>query len=143
MTDRRKAMISKIHIAKQQLQMADDSYRAMLARLAEGKTSSTKLTLQQLDDVLAEMKRLGFVQKTVRNIGKRPNPQDDRKRYMAKVEALLADQKRPWDYADGMALRMFKVEKVAWLDDDQLRRLMIGLEIDARRHGKGTEAWEK
>ncbi|RBH45462.1 regulatory protein GemA, partial [Pseudomonas sp. MWU13-2860] len=30
MTDRRKAMIAKIKIAQQQLQMADDSYRAML-----------------------------------------------------------------------------------------------------------------
>jgi phage gp16-like protein len=85
MTDRRKAMIAKIKIAQQQLQMADDSYRAMLARLADGKTSSTKLTLQQLDDVLAEMKRLGFVQKPAQKHGRRPQPKDTRETLMARL----------------------------------------------------------
>ncbi|BBF85721.1 phage protein [Aquitalea magnusonii] len=132
MTDRRKAMIAKIKIAQQQLQMADDSYRAMLARLADGKTSSTKLTLQQLDDVLAEMKRLGFVQKH----GRRPQPKDTRETLIAKVEAQLATAGRPWEYAHAMAKRMYKVEKLEWLDYEQLQGVMVALVYDARRNGR-------
>ncbi|KMQ73770.1 hypothetical protein Msub_20991 [Marinobacter subterrani] len=31
---------------------------------------------------------------------------------------------------------MFQVDRVDWLDDDQLFRLMQGLLVDARRHGE-------
>ncbi|BBF84422.1 phage protein [Aquitalea magnusonii] len=136
MTDRRKAMIAKIKIAQQQLQMADDSYRAMLARLADGKTSSTKLTLQQLDDVLAEMKRLGFVQKPAQKHGRRPQPKDSRETLMAKIEAQLATAGRSWEYAQGMAKRMYRIEKIEWLDYEQLNGVMVALVYDARRNGR-------
>ncbi|BAK76470.1 protein of unknown function [Pseudogulbenkiania sp. NH8B] len=143
MTDRRRAMIGKLHVARQQIGMAEEDYRAMLARVGEGKTSSTTLTLPQLDRALAEMKRLGFVPKPPQKAGKRPTPTDERERYMAKVEALLADAGRPWEYADATAKRMYQIDKVAWLDLAQLRSLMVALEIEARRHGRGTEPWEK
>jgi hypothetical protein len=57
MTDRRKAMISKIHIARQQLRMADDSYRPrwhvwQMARPAAPPHPA------QLDPVLAEFAAL-------------------------------------------------------------------------------------
>lgn len=143
MTDRRRAMIGKLHIARQQIGMAEEDYRAMLSRCADGKTSSTQLTLPQLDKALAKMKRLGFMPKPAPKAGKRPKPTDERERYMAKVEALLADAKRPWDYADATAKRMFKIDKAAWLDIAQLRSLMVALEIEVRRHGRGTEPWEK
>ncbi len=136
MTDRRKAMIAKIKIAQQQLQMADDSYRAMLARLADGKTSSTKLTLQQLDDVLAEMKRLGFVQKPAQKHGRRPRTKDTRETIMAKIEAQLTTAGRPWSYAHAMAKRMYKIEKLEWLEYEQLHGLMVALVYDAKRNGR-------
>ncbi|WP_371319715.1 phage protein GemA/Gp16 family protein, partial [Pseudomonas aeruginosa] len=51
-----------------------------------------------------------------------------------KITALLASAHRPWSYADHMARRMFQVERVEWLDDSQLYRLMQALIIDRSRH---------
>jgi len=55
---------------------------------------------------------------------------------MGKIEAFLAEAKRSWAYADGMALRMFKVERVEWLDPGQLQKMVAALTYDARRHGR-------
>lgn len=55
----RKAMICKIHVAKAQMRMGDDDYRAFLERVT-GKTSSSLLSLPQLKRVLEELKTMGF-----------------------------------------------------------------------------------
>jgi phage gp16-like protein len=52
-------MLAKIHIAKKQLALEDDSYRAMLMRVA-GQDSAATCTPAQLEAVIAEFKRLGF-----------------------------------------------------------------------------------
>ncbi len=55
----RRGAIAKIHIGRSQLAMGDDAYRDMLERLTGARSAGT-LTMQQLDTVLAEMRRLGF-----------------------------------------------------------------------------------
>ena len=55
---------------------------------------------------------------------------------MKKVEALLAEANRAWAYADGMAKHMFKVDRVDFLDDSQLHKLLQALIIDAKRQGR-------
>ncbi|MDP1092295.1 DUF1018 domain-containing protein, partial [Klebsiella pneumoniae] len=55
------------------------------------------------------------------------------------VEKLKNEAKRPWEYADGMALRMFKVERVDWLDAKQLGSLVSALTYDAKRNGRPTQ----
>lgn len=130
-----KGKLAQIHIAKAQLGLSDDEYRAILARTA-GVSSAKQLTNRNVGNVLAEFRRLGFVPKPAKKAGRKaPRPPATRQVVMSKVEALLADAGRPWAYADGMARRMFQVERVDWLDDDQLQRLMQALIIDAKRHG--------
>lgn len=51
--------IALIHVAKKQIAMVDDDYRAMLQRVA-GVSSSTDLDDAGLDRVMAEFERLGF-----------------------------------------------------------------------------------
>jgi len=51
---------SLIHVAKAQLDMSDDDYRAMLRRVA-GVASSRDLDERGLSEVMAEFRRLGFV----------------------------------------------------------------------------------
>lgn len=58
--DPRRALITKIHIARSQLGMDDDSYRANLAHYANGKTSCTQMTVTELEAVLSAFKKLGF-----------------------------------------------------------------------------------
>ena len=54
-------LIRLIHIAKQQVGMNDTDYRALLATVSRGKTSSKALSVEQLETVLRHMKAQGFV----------------------------------------------------------------------------------
>lgn len=128
--------LARIHIAKSQLGLDDETYRALLARVA-GVRSAKDLNQRQMRAVLAEFQRLGWTPRPSKRQGRAtPRPASSRRAVMAKIEALLAEAERPWAYADGMAMHMFKVARVEWLDDSQLQRLMQALIIDAQRHGR-------
>ncbi|HFC8543206.1 TPA: gp16 family protein [Neisseria weaveri] len=58
---KKQRLIRLLHVAKTQLMMADSDYRALLANLSCGKTSSTKLTLSELELAVQAMKARGFV----------------------------------------------------------------------------------
>lgn len=130
--DPRKTAIQLIHIAKSQLGLDDDTYRQML-NSTTGKNSCSKMDLTELQQVLDHLKTKGFKSKASRQHGQRPNPGQNRKALMSKVEALLTDSGLHWNYAHAMAQRMFKVEKVDWLEPDQLHKLVGALAINARR----------
>ncbi|HQU16654.1 MAG TPA: regulatory protein GemA [Gammaproteobacteria bacterium] len=55
----RRVKLAKIHVAKKQLGMEDDAYRAVICRVT-GQASAGACTPAQLDRLLAEFKRLGF-----------------------------------------------------------------------------------
>ena len=59
---------------------------------------------------------------------------------LGKVEALLADAKRPWAYAHNTARQMFKVARVEWLDSDQLHKLVAALQIDSQRQRRRSSS---
>ncbi|MDO9625162.1 MAG: regulatory protein GemA [Pseudomonas sp.] len=131
--------LAKIHVAKAQLGLDDETYRALLARIA-GVRSAKDLNTRQIGAVLAEFERLGFKPLPTKKAGRKaPKAAPDKAAMIVKIEAYLAEAKRPWAYADAMALRMFKVERVEWCDGDQLRRLIAALGYDAKRHGRPTE----
>mgnify|MGYP000147362375 FL=1 len=132
--DPRKTAIQIIHIAKSQLGLDDDTYRQML-NSTTCKNSCSKMNLTELQQVLDHLKNKGFKSKASRQHGQRPNPGQNRKALMGKVEALLTDSGLHWNYAHAMAQRMFKVEKVDWLEPDQLHKLVGALAINARRRG--------
>lgn len=130
--------LAKIHIAKAQLGLDDDTYRALLARVA-GVRSAKELSPRQIGAVLAEFERLGWKPAPPKKAGRKvPKPAPDRKKLLGKIEAFLAEANRPWAYVDGMALRMFQVERVEWCDSEQLGRLIAALGYDAKRHGRPT-----
>lgn len=58
---KKQRLIRLIHVAKSQLMMADSEYRALLANISCGKTSSTKLTLDELELAVRAMQARGFV----------------------------------------------------------------------------------
>lgn len=131
-----KGKLAQIHIAKAQLGLSDEDYRAILARTA-GVNSAKELTNRTVGGVMHEFRRLGFEPKPAKKAGRKaPRTPRSRQNVMAKIEAMLTHAQRPWAYADSMAKRMFNVERVDWLDDDQLHRLMTGLIIDAKRQGR-------
>lgn len=55
-------LLAKVHIAKKDLALADGDYRAILERIT-GRTSAKDCSERQLDAVLTEFRRLGWVPK--------------------------------------------------------------------------------
>lgn len=131
----RNPALAKIHIAKKELALDDDTYRAMLQSIA-GVSSSKELTDVGVTKVLAHLQRCGWKPRAAAKVGKKPSVSRGRKALVGKIEALLAEAKRPWSYADAMAKRMFGVEKTDWLEAEQLVKLVAALTYDAKRHGR-------
>lgn len=78
--------IRLIHVARRDLQMADDTYRAIVAQYAAGKTSCSDCDLDELETILAHMKRAGFkIKPTKAKPTERPLDMADESR---KVRAL-------------------------------------------------------
>jgi len=59
-SDKRKQLIRLIHVAKRELKLSDDAYRAALSEAANGKESSSDMTIKELESVLALFKNTGF-----------------------------------------------------------------------------------
>ena len=130
-----KALLSKIHIARQQLGLAEDVYRAKLQGMF-GKTSSKDLSPRQAEKLLEEFKRLGWKsQPSKRTTGKPHNfASPAMPELITKIEAQLADLKLPWAYADALARQMYKVQRVAWLrKSDQLTGLIAALHVEQEK----------
>lgn len=146
-TDRRRRL-GKIHQAAKTLGLGDREYRALLMRATSdehgigGIDTSANMTEAQHVAVLRELGRLAArkgvkleqdASRRRRFQGKPKNTADVP--MLRKVEALLADAKRPWEYAHAMAGQMFGVKRLEWLQHDQLHRLVAALQIDANRRG--------
>ena len=123
--------IAKIQIARRQLGMDDATYYSMLQSVA-GVTSSKQLNFRGVAKVIAHLRRCGFVDSPAKH-GKRPRPPQSREALIGKIEAQLAAAGRPWAYAEAMAKRICKVEKIDWCDAEQLGKIIAALSYDAKR----------
>jgi len=130
----RAAKLAQIHVAKKQLSMDDDSYRAMLQRVV-GVDSAAKANPLGICNILDEMKRLGF-KPSHKRAKPRTTPALTREAKISKIRAQLAEAKRDDAYADGIALIMCKTERYEWLTSTQLTGVISALAKDAGRHGR-------
>ena len=161
--ERRKAMLAKVHIARNQQGMSEDDYRAMLdARYSV--TSARDLTDRQLHDLLLYMQQLGavFTRGSARKRSGKANRKreipaalthDDaelgREAYLKKIEALLAEKGRaegthmPWAYAVGILKQQTggAIKSLDQADVLQLRNVIAALVYDARRKGRYAGTW--
>ncbi|WP_279717396.1 phage protein GemA/Gp16 family protein [Chelonobacter oris] len=79
------------------------------------------MTDVQLAQVFAVMKEKGFHAQPKGQ--KRPSPAAKKARYLAKITALLAENKLPQSYADGIARQSYGVQFVHWLDVPRLQKV--------------------
>lgn len=105
-----------VHTGKSRLAWDDETYRAALAR-ETGKRSAKDCTEAELEHMVRYLRAQGFV--PVPGKGRRPSVAVGRKGMLSKIEALLGEKK-----------------PVEWLNDDQVRKLMQMLIVDAKRHGR-------
>jgi phage gp16-like protein len=127
----KQAELAKIHIAKKELGMDDDTYRAMLMQLT-GFSSSKDLNAHERRKVLEHLKKAGF---QGQHPGKPHNlpSNSPRSAKLGKIEALLADGKKPWAYAVAIAKQMYGKERLEFCADDELTGIITALVKDQKK----------
>jgi len=134
----RKSLTARIHIAKSQLGMDEESYRALLGRF--GASSCSALPVPALVQVLGEMERLGFKPLPKKSQGKPHNAGSaSMPAMMSKVEALLADMGLPWAYADGICKQMYGIERCAWVREPKQLQALIAALYNKQQKQKPTK----
>lgn len=123
----RKRQLAQIHMAKAELGLDDDTYRALLMDVT-GVDSAAKLNAMARKAVLERLKSKGWKNKK----HSAPAVTAEKAPYVRKIGALLADMKLTWSYADGIAKQMYKIEKVGWCHERQLRGIITALVNRAR-----------
>lgn len=134
-TDARRRELAKIHLGAKQLGMDREAYEHMLWTIARVK-SAAALDASGRARVLDHLKACGFKPKTA---GRPHNIRSsDRRAQLGKIEAFLAEAKRPWSYADALAKRLCKVDALTFCNTEQLGKIIAALAYDAQRHGRRT-----
>ncbi|MBM9400355.1 regulatory protein GemA [Gluconacetobacter azotocaptans] len=138
----RGALYAKLHIARKELALDDDSYRAVLLRVGQHR-SAKDMSVPQIEAVLREFQRLGWKPKP----GGRRTP-DSAKAYVRKIFAIWNDM-APLLASGGTreALRAFVerqtgVSAAEFLDGEQAQKVVEGLKawkVRLERAGGGRK----
>lgn len=128
--DPRARLIKLIHVARRDLAMAEDSYRAVIVGASKGRTSSSKdLLVPELETALDHMKRCGFHVKPGKKAQQsRPLANDLQSR---KIRALWLELHQSGKVRDpseaalaSFLKRMAGVEALQWLNAAQASRII-------------------
>ena len=137
----RRGLLAKVHVAKRQLGLSDEEWRALLeARFQVD--SSGLLGTGELTALVGYLERMGWepsTPRTVRDSHGTPHilKHDDagmhRERQVGKIEALLAELGRfdgryvPWAYAAAILKRQCGVTRLEWASPEQLTKVIAAL----------------
>lgn len=117
--DTRKSELAIIHIAREELAMDDETYRAMLHMCARV-TSSADLDHAGRARVIEYLKSRGWKPKKARVA-------NFKSKLIWKVNQLLNQQDLSKSYAEGIAKQMYKREKLEWCTTNELRGIITAL----------------
>lgn len=137
--DKRQRDLAKIHIAKKQLGMDDTTYREMLMQVA-GVDSAADLNATGRRRVLAHLGQARFSARRQKKYPGRPMNMDrggSRADQLKKIEALLTVGGKPWEYAHALAKRICKADRIDWVPDGKLYKIITALRYQAQR-----ERWD-
>jgi phage gp16-like protein len=139
----RRAMIAKIHVARKQTGLDEDTYRELLERVT-GHRTSVVCTDAQLGLVLAEFRRLGWRATAPANASDKP--------HVRMIYAIWGDIRPLLEDADDQALRGFVrrqthsaahpegVDAPEWLNGSDAAKVIEGLKGWLARLRKAWEA---
>jgi phage gp16-like protein len=136
----RNADLAKIHVAKKQLGISDEDYRAMLWAQARV-TSAKDLDHVGRAKVLAHLERLGFKAKASPTTKRpqRPTPAPEKLKLVRRIRAQLISLGRlPDTYADSIAKQMFGVDFYEWCTPEQLHKVSAALGVQQGKKGTAT-----
>ena len=87
-----------------------------------------------LNDLFEQFKSVPNEQK--KEFGQKPDVKESKESLINKIEALLADADRHWNYAHGCAKNMFGKERVQFCTEHQLWKIVAALVKDKQRRAK-------
>lgn len=141
---RRRSLIAKVQIARKELGLVDDDYRAILVRIA-GKTSAADLDETELVAVVEDLKTKGFKPKLA---GARPadkrvssaRPADHLSARKARALWISLHQLGAIENAseaalEGFAMRQLGVERLQWANGALMYKLIEALKAIGERNG--------
>lgn len=138
---RRTKDLARIHLAKKELGLDEETYRSLL-KTTTGKDSASAMGPGERWKVLLQLGRMGAKSGAPAGAesgkpypGKPTMVPVEAVALISKIEAFLAEAKRPWSYAHAMAKHMFNQDQVHHCDPDELRKIVAALAIDAKRRG--------
>lgn len=137
---RRNKLLARVHIAKKALGLDEDTYRSMLMNSWRAQ-SAAELDDGTLENLARSLERSSGTAPRPQSYPGRPRNMDrsgSRGEQLGKIEALLAEAKYPWSYADTLAARICKVQRIAWVETDDLYKIIAALVKDAQRKGRVT-----
>jgi phage gp16-like protein len=135
LTSHRRSMLAKIHLARKELRLIEDDYRAILLKVT-GRSSAKLCTDAELSAVIGELKRIGF--RPQKAAGSRPatHPGAAKARAMWISLHQLGAIKNPSEQAlEAFARRQLGCERLQWADQSLVYRLIEALKAIAERHG--------
>ena len=130
-------LIRLIHVARRDLDMADDTYRALVAQLAGGKQSSADCTVLELERIIAHLEKAGFrvrKPKAVQPAERRPLATDPESKKLRAVWLLL--HQIGVTHSDTEASLAAYVKRMTGVDDLHFTR-----PGDKYRAIEGLKAW--
>lgn len=128
----RRALLARLHLAKKEMALSDDSYRAILERVT-GRRSAGELIAPELHLVLAEFSRLGL----------KPRHRASGKPHVRKVWALWGALGPALRNPSREGLRAFVARQTGvadpeWLTSGQANKVVEALKAWQRRGGGGA-----
>ena len=128
--------LAAIHLAARDLGLDRSAYEGVLFAVARVR-SAAHLDAGGRAAVLDHFRARGWTPRRPKRSHHKGRPQnldsDDRGPQLRKIEALLADARLPWAYADGIAKRMFRIDRLQFCQPHQLQKV-IADKVHRDRH---------
>lgn len=119
-----KNQIKLIHVAKREVGMTDGEYRCLLGSV--GATSSKQLTQSCFDSIMRHFEHLGFR-------SSRADLGGQKDAMLRKIEVMLKALGKHSRYADGIAKKVCKVDRVRWCAPKQMQKVIAALQYQVNR----------
>lgn len=117
-------LLAKIHIAKKELGLDDETYRAVLQRVI-GKSSCAKANAKQLTKVIEEFKSLGFKGQSNKKFRKSPIPAVKKVYALwGELQGLGAVETKDKTALDAFVKKYTGIDNANWLDDKSARKVI-------------------
>lgn len=137
----RARLIRLIHVARRDLRMEDDAYRAIVADKAAGKASSADCSVAELEKILAHLKAAGFKVRKPKSVKPAEHRRLDTSAEARKVRALwllLHELGAVRDTSEaalaGYVRRMAGIDDLHWADGNAMLKLIESLKKWAMRY---------